>query len=323
MKITVKYFLIGLILHLYYFPLFGQQNKIDSLLSLLKTAKKDTGKVNMLNDLAFAFYSSNPDSTILLAKQASELAHKLGFKKGEAFGYYYMGVGCWVQGNYPNALKNYFSSIKIEEEVLQPHTNENVKNGWAANAMAKHLNSVGMVYRNQGDYPKAIEYFFKALKMAEEQENKQSQANILGNIGLVYKNQNDYPKALEHYFKALTIAKELGDKSLITTWIGNIGGAYYGLGNYSKALEFFLNALGMAKELENRNLTAHLLANIGNVYQNQGDSAYVKGNTSFALTNKYSKALEFDNIVDFSTHEGKEWLILFVDVNEHKFVLVT
>lgn len=36
---------------------------------------------------------------------------------------------------------------------------------------------------------------------------------------------------------------------------------------------------------------------------------------------KQSKALEFNDIDDFNTHEGKEWLIGFVNVNEHIYVL--
>ena len=38
--------------------------------------------------------------------------------------------------------------------------------------MAASLNNIGNVYRAQDNYPKALEYYFKALKLNEELENK-------------------------------------------------------------------------------------------------------------------------------------------------------
>jgi tetratricopeptide (TPR) repeat protein len=61
------------------------------------------------------------------------------------------------------------------------------------------------VYCKQGDYAKALEYYFKALRINEEIENKEGQAINLGNIGNVYSDQGNYAKALDYYFKALKI----------------------------------------------------------------------------------------------------------------------
>ncbi|HEY5122104.1 MAG TPA: tetratricopeptide repeat protein, partial [Ignavibacteria bacterium] len=55
---------------------------------------------------------------------------------------------------------------------------------------------------------------------------KKSMSAHLGNIGIVYEEQGDYPKALDYYFKALKMAEELGDKNHIAAFLGNIGAVY-------------------------------------------------------------------------------------------------
>ena len=57
------------------------QQKIDSLLNLLKTAKEDTNKVIYLNDLGDEMVYSDPDTAIILGNQALSLAEKSGDKK--------------------------------------------------------------------------------------------------------------------------------------------------------------------------------------------------------------------------------------------------
>ena len=48
-----------------------------------------------------------------------------------------------------------------------------------------------MVYLMQKDYPKALEYFLKGVKMAEELGNKELVASNSNNIGIVYQNQKN------------------------------------------------------------------------------------------------------------------------------------
>src|SRR3989304_6610550 len=56
-------------------------SKVDSLLTLLKTAKEDTNKVNTLLSLADIYSYQNPDSAILFATQANEIAENIKDEK--------------------------------------------------------------------------------------------------------------------------------------------------------------------------------------------------------------------------------------------------
>ena len=70
------------------------------------------------------------------------------------------------------------------------------------------------------------------------------------NIGQVYYSQGDYTKALEYYFKALDIKeKVLGKEHPSTaTSYNNIGGGYYSQGDYTKALEYLQKAFDIRKQ---------------------------------------------------------------------------
>ncbi|MBL4654584.1 MAG: hypothetical protein COC01_09230, partial [Bacteroidetes bacterium] len=89
--------------------------------------------------------------------------------------------------------------------------------------LASSYNNIGIIYDDQSDYPRALDYYFKALKIYEELGNKadyakassakQGMAASYNNIGVIYKNQSDYPRALDYYFKVLKIYEELGNKA--------------------------------------------------------------------------------------------------------------
>jgi serine phosphatase RsbU (regulator of sigma subunit) len=133
-------------------------------------------------------------------------------------------------------------------------------------------NSIGNVYRNQSNYSKALEYYFKSLKIAEDLNDKQDLSNTLGNIGAVYTDQSDFKMALKYYHKDLKISKELGDKFSISITLSNIGAVYDYQANYPKALKYYFWSLKLAEELNDKQGIGITLGNIGNVYAAQGDN---------------------------------------------------
>ena len=95
------------------------KGKIDSLLSVLNTAKADTSKVNTLNELAYEFRNDNPDTSIYYSNEAKALAIKLMYKFGIANAYLNIGYENTNQGNYETALKNTNDGLTIYDRLLQ------------------------------------------------------------------------------------------------------------------------------------------------------------------------------------------------------------
>ena len=132
---------------------------------------------------------------------------------------------------------------------------------------AKCNNLLGQCYSTEkNNNPKALEYFFKALKLNEEIGAKNNKAITLGNIGRVYFHQLKYSKALKYLQSALLIYEEIGNKSGISLTFGNIGTSYGSLSNYPKSLEYLHKALVLNTEIGNKSEIAMNLTNLGRLY---------------------------------------------------------
>lgn len=176
----------------------------------------------------------------------------------------------------------YEESIEVNLRFIRLSEETNGQNGLTAGSYG----NIGLVYRNLGEYNKALDYYFKALEIRKDVlgEKHPNTAGSYGNIGVVYHNLEDYDKALEFYNKALEIDKDVLGENHHDTAISynNIGVVYDELGDYDKALEYHNKALEIKKEVlgEKHASTAMSYNNIGNVYDDLGD---------------YDKALEYHN----------------------------
>ncbi len=267
--------------------LTNAQTKVDSLLHVLKVAKHDTTKVNILNSLSLKLIRSEPDKSINYGKKALELAKKLKFKKGIASSYNNIGEIHRLQGNYPKSLEYFQKSLKIKEELGN------------RKGMSESYNNIGVIHWNLCNYPKSLEYFQKSLKIKEELGDRKGMSESYNNIGEIHRLQGNYPKALEYFQKSLKIKEELGKRSEDPDEIGrakkgmsssynNIGLIHWNQGNYPKALEYYQKSLKIFEELGTSSDEA--LAKSGRkgmsyCYGNIGIIHYEQGN--------YPKALEY------------------------------
>ncbi|MEJ0029648.1 MAG: tetratricopeptide repeat protein [Bacteroidota bacterium] len=63
---------------------------------------------------------------------------------------------------------------------------------------ADPLSNIGNLFFRQGNYQRAVEYYVRALGMAEKENNKLNILNITANLGEVYVRANQ-PKAAQDY----------------------------------------------------------------------------------------------------------------------------
>ena len=181
--------------------------------------------------------------------------------------------------------------------------------------IGKINNCIGMNYDSKSDYPKALEFYFKALKKHEEDAYKKGIATDMTNIGVVYLHQSDYPKALDYYFKALKLFEELNHKNGIAYNIGNIGLVYWYQNNYPKALEYYVKTLKIFEELNDKFGVASSLFNIGNVYNKQAD--YLKAlEFYYKACNTYKEFGSKNNLAPVLGNIGDTYLTIATDSNK-------
>ena len=148
------------------------KNRIESLQLLLQTAKKDIDKVNALNNLGWEL---TIDANFVKSKEyftiAEQIAQKIGFREGLADSLCYLGRLYEFEGDFVHSLEYQFNALKIREEI-------NDKKG-----ISYSLHYLGDIYLSQGDlsddllakeeyFNKALEQFYKSLKVAVEIEDK-------------------------------------------------------------------------------------------------------------------------------------------------------
>nr|YP_009314736.1 Photosystem I assembly protein Ycf3 [Neoizziella asiatica]SCW23191.1 Photosystem I assembly protein Ycf3 [Neoizziella asiatica] len=108
----------------------------------------------------------------------------------EAFAYYRDGMSAQSEGEYAEALENYYEALNLEED---PYDRSYI------------LYNIGLIYASNGEHVKALEYYHKALEL----NARLTQA--LNNIAVIYHYQGIKASNTNNP----SIAKSMFDKAAI------------------------------------------------------------------------------------------------------------
>ena len=282
-----------------------QDNAIDSMRSILKTAGEDTSKVNILNALSYELLYSNTDTTIHLATQAKELAEKLNYPKGVASAYLRLGQAY-------NNLGSYDQSQRYLSNALDISTDKSTT--------AKIYVNIGINHYEMSNYPEALRYYLTGLKAFEEAGDKRAIGSVYNNIANIYTDMGNYEEALKNHMAAKKIREANNDKRGIAGSHLNIGVIYFSQGNYNEALKYWFEARNMYEALGDKNEVALSYNHIGVVYKNQ--QKYTEALKSFfdalkileEVNDKEGIAITYNNIgstliEDGQSGQAREWLM--------------
>ena len=296
--------------------MFSQSLNIDSIRTIVKTAKEDTSLINNYLYLGKEFKSKNLDSSLYYFSKCINLCVKLNDEINK--GYALMGVGTYyaLKNNIDSALTfhnqvKYISLKNISKakdktshhkakKLLADYYGSVASLNWfqlynselaiayfdSSQQVAKEIqylktilvnyNTIGNIYRSMGDQEMALINYNEGLKLASKINDKFNQSLILGNIGLSYSSIANFQKALYFYNDALKIDEKLNNKSGIMRHLGNISNIYRKQGDYTKALEYALRSLKIAETLGNKKSEISILGNIGIIYDLQSDHEKAK-----------------------------------------------
>lgn len=154
-------------------------------------------------------------------------------------------------------------------EAICQYGNDNEKLGIA-------YSSIGDVYQRLGKYKDAVEYYERALEIADSNDrNPSNLSTCLNNIGMIYMNQGDFYKSLEYLEKSLEIRLKLYGQTNnpdIATSYYHIGMVNMYLQSYTKALDYYQKSLDIRKKTfgEVHQDVANSIFSIGFLYFQQG-----------------------------------------------------
>jgi tetratricopeptide (TPR) repeat protein len=267
--------------------LCGQKARFDSLSKVIRTSSSDTSRINALNEFAFGVWFQKPDTAFQLLNEALTNCKKLDAidrAVWEAYTRDVLGNYYVIKGDAAKALDQFNLSITLYDTALAKcPANHKV---YYSHKRGVAVGNMGQAYELQGNYPKALDCYFSALKMWEQIGNKKAMAIKLQNIGIVYETQKDSAHAIEYYSRSLELFKEVKDSLNVARAYGNIGVLYFNQKDYKKAFAYDSMALAIHIQKQNKRGIGVCLSNLGTVFEAQHDYT-----TALSC---YQRAMEMD-----------------------------
>jgi two-component system, NarL family, sensor kinase len=157
---------------------------IDSLLHVLKTAKEDSNKVKILNEIGFLYGIEKSDSAIYCFEKAKNLSKNIKYTKGEIQYYIDMTALFNDMGKYDTALLMNLESITIAEKFGDKKM------------LANCISNVGNSYLNLKKIDSASVYYFKAESILNTIKDKYGLYVLYGNLCAMYASLGQNEKAV-------------------------------------------------------------------------------------------------------------------------------
>ncbi|MBI2271830.1 MAG: tetratricopeptide repeat protein [Bacteroidetes bacterium] len=131
------------------------------------------------------------------------------------------------------------------------------------------LNALASVYYSRGEENKALDFYKRALLLAQSNSFKNNVYDIYSNIAYIYFVKENYDTAHVFYNSALQIARESENKPSEIAALNSVAGLFYYQSKYDKALENYLDALKISESINNKEGIALCYMGIGNVFNAQ------------------------------------------------------
>ena len=192
----------------------------------------DTASVNKLLQQSKEYLNKNPDSTILLAQQAVQLADEIKFDQGKAAALKNVGLGYYYKGEYLETLDFWTQSLRMYESIKDE------------TGIANLLNNIAAVYSDQGDDSKALEYSLRSLSISERLKDTLRILSAMNTVANIYYNKKTtWDTALNYLLRALPLCIATGNTEAQGVMMENIGEIYFYKKDYNKAEEYYKGAI--------------------------------------------------------------------------------
>lgn len=198
-------------------------------------------------------------------KESLDLNAKIGDDLIEASNLTNLGVTYFLLGELDrsiNVLEKAKKTYKHHEEDL---SNETLLTYGIC------LNWLGINYRNNSEFDKAMNFHHKALNIAKDVKNPRLEAHVNANIGAIYLWKKEFSHVINPWKQSLKISKEINDHPWEAHYTIDVGYMYFLERNYDEALKKLEKSTDIAKEYCFEDNLARGLMNQGSVWFAKGD----------------------------------------------------
>ena len=245
--------------------LFSRLDKYKAL--PVKTYEADSVITTVLGRLCWEYRLIDMDSAVYYCDEALRIAEGIKYERGIALIYTQTAAVCRQKGEFQKALDFHTKALDIWKSFQK--NNPGYYYSVVISDEARTLNNMGIIYDQLGENTKAMDLFYRALKIDESRGNKDGAANKLGGIGNVFLRQKQYDKALDYYFQVLKIDETVVNKVRMAECYSNMGFAYWKKNDRTRAMEYYTKAVDMHKSVGNKKMLSENYGNIGLIYDEE------------------------------------------------------
>jgi two-component system NarL family sensor kinase len=290
----------------------AQDNKRDSLLKLLPSAKDDTAKVLLLLDIADTYETNFQDSSLYYLEKSRKLSELLGFSKGIYQYYKQSAVISFTKGDYTTAVEqnnkgliqarlrkdssnviSILNNIAIVYAYLGDFESQlnyalQVKNAVEAvkdsNKLAPVYHGIANAYFNLKRYRKSTDYALLSVRLTIEFKKRNNYINrVYATLAQDYEALKMSDSALYYYEKAIGESIKANDKYAEGTIYGYLCDLYQGRNQFDEMLKAGEKSLALARELQSRQIVAYSLYNVAYANFFKGNNAKARSDINEAL----------------------------------------
>ena len=197
----------------------------------------------------------NTEETLVIAKEALELAKANNFPGLIAKCYIRIGRCHWINSDFDEAINLLREAVEISIEVGDMYTK------------ADALGGLGLVFSTMEIMDQGVAHYNSALAIAEEYGYTDMVTRIFNNLGTIHEDLLDYSVAIDYFRKSMENSLKLEDPFPVAAININMANVYLSLGKMDDAI----TSITLAKEYaEGENvsfLLGHVYHSLGLIYQ--------------------------------------------------------
>ena len=240
----------------------------DRAMGLVKEGSKDDLRLKakiIMEQANNAWYQARYQKAFELQKKVFGLAKEHGWSLEKVMALNTSGLTWWTLGNHKRALSQLEDALSVAG-TLRVRQDE----------VATTLNNLGLVYRESGQFAKALDALDKALAIDRKIKSRWAIAYDLKNKALTYSQMGKPKKAIPLLEEALTIATDIGNRINEAKVLLGYGNALAMSGKDRQAEEAYQKALKLSRHMALRETQWRALYGLARLSLKQGKKQRAK-----------------------------------------------
>jgi len=197
-------------------------------------------------------------------------------------------------------------ALDLIDSLLESGNHPKEMKEWLLHQQGTGLGNKGNYFSDIGDLPRALDYYFRALRIDESLGHFAGMERHLCNIAIVYDDLGDHTKSLNYYFRALKYAKAIKKKDAEADLYGNIATSYMSLHDNKRALSYCARALELFEELKDTSGIAFVFGNIGLTYKDIGLQQKDAGKAPAEIAEFFTAVTYFRKALEYIGEDGEK-----------------